>query len=224
MFKKIIPWILIVLGCLIIGFAIYLKADTYWNQHKLINQYEKYCENIKNQKGGPSDNNPEVSLNSNKPTEKKLPDTIMNPDKENEKKEEERKLPKIIGIMSIPKLDLKVAIGDGSSNGAMRYTVGHFLETAYPGENGNFAVIGHRSYKYGQFFNRLDELEKGDSIGIKSGTKTYEYIVTEKIVVNPEDTWVLKTTAKPTITLITCTPIRIATHRLVVKGVLNKIN
>lgn len=224
MFKKLIPWILIVLGCLIIGFAIYLKADTYWNQHKLINQYEKYCENIKNQKGGPSDNNPEVSLDSNKPTEKKLPDTIMNPDQENEKKEEERKLPKIIGIMSIPKLDLKVAIGDGSSNAAMRYTVGHFLETAYPGENGNFAVIGHRSYKYGQFFNRLDELEKGDSIGIKSGTKTYEYIVTEKIVVKPEDTWVLKTTAKPTITLITCTPIRIATHRLVVKGVLNKIN
>lgn len=222
MFKKLIPWILIVLGCLIIGFAIYLKADTYWNQHKLINQYEKYCESIKNQKGGPSDNNPEVSLNSNKPTEKKLPDTIMNPDQENEKKEEERKLPKIIGIMSIPKLDLKVAIGDGSSNGAMRYTVGHFLETAYPGENGNFAVIGHRSYKYGQFFNRLDELEKGDSIGIKSGTRTYEYIVTEKIVVNPEDTWVLKTTAKATITLITCTPIRIATHRLVVKGVLKK--
>ncbi|EGD49616.1 sortase family protein [Ruminiclostridium papyrosolvens DSM 2782] len=224
MFKKLIPWILIVLGCLIIGFAIYLKADTYWNQHKLINQYEKYCENIKNQKGGPSDNNPEVSLDSNKPTEKKLPDTIMNPDQENEKKEEERKLPKIIGIMSIPKLDLKVAIGDGSSNAAMRYTVGHFLETAYPGENGNFAVIGHRSYKYGQFFNRLDELEKGDSIGIKSGTKTYEYIVTEKIVVKPEDTWVLNTTAKPTITLITCSPIRIATHRLVVKGVLNKIN
>lgn len=222
MFKKLIPWILIVLGCLIIGFAIYLKADTYWNQHKLINQYEKYCESIKNQKGGPSDNNPEVSLNSNKPTEKKLPDTIMNPDQENEKKEEERKFPKIIGIMSIPKLDLKVAIGDGSSNGAMRYTVGHFLETAYPGENGNFAVIGHRSYKYGQFFNRLDELEKGDSIGIKSGTRTYEYIVTEKIVVNPEDTWVLKTTAKATITLITCTPIRIATHRLVVKGVLKK--
>lgn len=224
MFKKLIPWILIVLGCLIIGFAIYLKADTYWNQHKLINQYEKYCENIKNQKGGPSDNNPEVSLDSNKPTEKKLPDTIMNPDQENEKKEEERKLPKIIGIMSIPKLGLKVAIGDGSSNAAMRYTVGHFLETAYPGENGNFAVIGHRSYKYGQFFNRLDELEKGDSIGIKSGIKAYEYIVTEKIVVKPEDTWVLKTTAKPTITLITCTPIRIATHRLVVKGVLNKIN
>ncbi len=222
MFKKLIPWILIVLGCLVIGFAIYLKADTYWNQHKLINQYEKYCESIKNQKEGPSDNNPEVSLNSNKPTEKKLPDTIMNPDQENEKKEEERKLPKIIGIMSIPKLDLKVAIGDGSSNGAMRYTVGHFLETAYPGENGNLAVIGHRSYKYGQFFNRLDELEKGDSIGIKSGTRTYEYIVTEKIVVNPEDTWVLKTTAKATITLITCTPIRIATHRLVVKGVLKK--
>lgn len=222
MFKKLIPWILIVLGCLIIGFAIYLKADTYWNQHKLINQYEKYCESIKNQKEGPSDNNPEVSLDSNKPTEKKLPDTIMNPDQENEKKEEERKLPKIIGIMSIPKLDLKVAIGDGSSNRAMRYTVGHFLETAYPGENGNFAVIGHRSYKYGQFFNRLDELEKGDSIGIKSGTRTYEYIVTEKIVVNTEDTWVLKTTAKATITLITCTPIRIATHRLVVKGVLKK--
>lgn len=222
MLKKLIPWILIVLGCLIIGCAIYFKADTYWHQHRLINQYEKYCENVKNQKGGPSDNIPEVSPNSNKPTEKKLPDTIINPDRENEIKENEKTLPRIIGIMSIPRLDLKVAIGEGSSNEAMRYTVGHFSETAYPGENGNFAVIGHRSYKYGQFFNRLDELEKGDSISIKRGTKTYEYIVTEKMVINPEDTWVLKTTAQASITLITCTPIRIATHRLVVKGLLKK--
>ncbi len=222
MLKKLIPWILIVLGCLIIGCAIYFKVDTYWHQHRLINQYEKYFENVKNQKGEPSDNIPEVSPNSNKPTEKKLPDTIINPDRENEIKENEKKLPKIIGIMSIPKLDLKVAIGEGSSNEAMRYTVGHFSETAYPGENGNFAVIGHRSYKYGQFFNRLDELEKGDSISIKRGTKTYEYIVTEKMVINPEDTWVLKTTAQASITLITCTPIRIATHRLVVKGLLKK--
>lgn len=223
MLKKLIPWLLIVLGCLIMGYAIYLKTDTYWHQKELISKYEKYSENLKKQIGEPSDYRPEVSLNNSKSIERKLPAIIINPDQDNPTEEEGKKLPKIIGIMSIPKLNLKVAIGDGSNSEAMRYTVGHFLETAYPGEGGNFAVIGHRSYKYGQFFNRLDELEKGDSISIKSGTKTYEYSVTEAMVVEPEDTWVLDTTTQASITLVTCTPVRIATNRLVVKGILKKV-
>jgi len=46
----------------------------------------------------------------------------------------------------------------------------------------------------------------------------YTYKVFEKLVVEPEETSVLMSTEEPIITLVTCTPIRKATHRLIVKG------
>ena len=49
---------------------------------------------------------------------------------------------------------------------------------------------------------------------------TYIYIVEETFVVAPEDTWVLSETEDARITLITCTPVRVATHRLIVRAVL----
>lgn len=123
-----------------------------------------------------------------------------------------------IGIMEIPKIDLKVAIGDGVDTKTLKYAVGHFTGTAMPGEKGNFAVAGHRSYTYNKFFNRLDELEEGDEIIVKSKKGEYTYKVYEKKVVEPTEVSVLNKTEDATITLVTCTPIRIATHRLIVKG------
>lgn len=68
--------------------------------------------------------------------------------------------------------------------------------------------------------NRLDEIEVGDDIYVERADHTYRYVVTEKFVVEPADTRVLDATSDAQIILITCTPIRVATHRLIVKGVL----
>ncbi|MEA4969183.1 MAG: class D sortase [Candidatus Pelethousia sp.] len=113
-----------------------------------------------------------------------------------------------------------MVVAEGTNDSVLRYAVGHFKDTAMPGEAGNFALSGHRSYAFGQFFNRLGELEAGDSLIVERDDKIYTYKVSEILVVEPEDVWVLDKTEDAQITLVTCTPIRVATHRLIIKGVM----
>ncbi len=101
-----------------------------------------------------------------------------------------------------------------------------------PGENGNFAVAGHRS-GWGQPFHRLPELKKGDAIKVERHGTEYTYHVTRTKVVNPSDIdVVLPVPDKPDaradkarITLTTCTDRGWNgkyVHRLVAWGELDK--
>lgn len=125
----------------------------------------------------------------------------------------------IIGILEIPKTDIKVAIQEGTDEETLKYAVGHFKETVLPGEEGNFAVAGHRAYTYNKFFSNLDKVEIGDEIKVITKENTYTYRVNSSEVVLPEQVEVLNSTDNnKTITLITCTPKYSGTHRLVLKG------
>ncbi|WP_446897320.1 class D sortase [Clostridium sp. LBM24168] len=123
-----------------------------------------------------------------------------------------------VGLLIIPKINLKVAIGEGTDMDTLRYAVGHFKDTALPGHKGNFAMAGHRSYTYGQYFNRLDELKIGDEIIVETVKGKYKYKIYNTRVVLPEQVEVLNPTKDATMTLVTCTPVRIATHRLIVSA------
>ncbi|PHV69401.1 sortase [Sporanaerobium hydrogeniformans] len=129
----------------------------------------------------------------------------------------------IIGILYIPKIALEVALCEGVSNKTLKYAVGHFPDTALPAATGNCAIIGHRNYTYGEFFNRLDELEQNDEIQIFYEGYTITYKVSSSKIVQPEEIEVLEQGTEKEITLITCTPISTGTHRLVVKGILKGI-
>lgn len=222
MLKKFAPWLLILSGCMIIGTALFQRFETIWYQNELVRRYEQSAD-YTDETEEPPDRNPGIpSALPGAQAASELPATLQNPDDGEERAKEAIKLPEIIGTLRIPRIGVEVAVGEGSDNASMRYTVGHFKQTAMPGQKGNFAVIGHRSYRYGQFFNRLDELKKGDELLVKRGKSSYTYTVTETFVVEPEDTWVLNPTPDATITLVTCTPIRVATHRLIVKGILKE--
>jgi sortase A len=123
-----------------------------------------------------------------------------------------------IGIMSIPEIQLNVALSEGVDTDVLKYAVGHFTGTPMPGSKGNFCVAGHRSYMYNQYFNRLDELVIGDKIIVTTMAGKFTYEIYEIKVVEPEEISVLDNTRGAEITLVTCTPIRISTHRLIVKG------
>jgi sortase A len=123
-----------------------------------------------------------------------------------------------IGIISIPKIHLVVALSEGIDANILKYAVGHFTGTPMAGDKGNFCVAGHRSYTYNQYFNRLDELEVGDKIIATTMDGEFVYEVYESKVVKPEEVSVLDNTKDAEITLVTCTPIRVATYRLIVKG------
>jgi len=122
-------------------------------------------------------------------------------------------------VITIPRIDLTVAVAEGVDDRTLRYAVGHFEGTALPGQTGNFSVVGHRNAAFGELFNRLDEVEVGDIIIVERDGESYTYVVSERLVVEPEDTWVLDPTPDARITLITCTGARHAS-RLIIRGVL----
>lgn len=94
-----------------------------------------------------------------------------------------------------------------------------------PGQIGNTVLSGHSSndiidkgdYKF--IFARLDQIDKGDAIYVNYGGKRYTYTVTKKEVVPPTDVQALVyPTAKPVLTLITCTPLGTSLNRLLVSA------
>lgn len=181
---------LIVIGILIL---LYAFGTRYWTIHKQNNIVKNYEQRIKSQK------NPSRKFKNN------IIPTINHD---------------TIGILIIPKINLKVAIGEGTDMNTLKYAVGHFKGTAMPGQRGNFALAGHRSYTYGQYFNRLNELKIGDKIIVETIKGNYKYKISNIRVVLPSQIDVLNATKYASMTLITCTPIRVGTHRLIVNAIL----
>jgi sortase A len=194
--KKTIGIIMIFLGISLIITTTFIKYKVYKNQQVMINDFENTISDIDK---GREDSESEMK-------------TLGSIDKENG----------VVGIITIPKIELKAAIGEGIDTETLKYAVGHFTGTPLPEGKGNFCIAGHRSYTYGEFFNRLDELEVGDEIIIQTNVSQYKYCVYEKKVVEPNEISVLDNTNSSIITLVTCTPIRVATHRLIVKGKLQE--
>ena len=134
--------------------------------------------------------------------------------------QDEYEIGDVIGVLNIPKIDLEVAIKRGIDKQVLKDAVGHFENSAMPGEYGNFAVAGHRAYTNNKFFSNLDELEVGDEINVLIQGKTHTYKVNYIEVVEPEQVEVIESINKEIkeITLVTCTPKYIGSHRLIVKG------
>ncbi|WP_409272471.1 class D sortase [Neobacillus sp. SCS-31] len=125
----------------------------------------------------------------------------------------------VMAVLQIKKIGLKIPVLEGATMKNMKKGAGLITGTALPGQPGNSAIAAHRSRAYGQMFNRLNEMEKGDTIVIKDKNKTYTYKVYKIKVVKPTDTSVLNAIPqKRILTLVTCTPIKTATHRLIVQA------
>lgn len=127
----------------------------------------------------------------------------------------------IIGILDIEKINLRLPILYGASRSNLKAGAGQIAGTTAPGQIGNSALAAHRSHTFGRFFNRLDELEIGDKIRVKTDRGIFSYVVYKKHIVSPSDLSVLrKNNRDRIITLVTCDPIDTATHRLIVHGVI----
>lgn len=127
-----------------------------------------------------------------------------------------------IGILEIDKIELQVPIWDEASIISLRYGVGHYETSSMPGEEGNCAILGHHMRDYGSIFNRLGEVEIGDTIRLRAvNGETYNYVVDNIIVVNPvnlDDYLESDSLDGTAITLVTCTYTASGTQRLLVMG------
>ena len=131
----------------------------------------------------------------------------------------------MIGMLIIPKIEAQLPVTAGVTKEQLNVSEGWVMQTAPIGSEGNAVIAGHRSYTWGQHFNRLEELETGDEIFfIGTDRKTTRFVVSETLTTEPDDPAVFA--APPVgmaqLTLYTCTPVRTATHRFLVRALLEE--
>ncbi|MBQ6249969.1 MAG: class C sortase [Oscillospiraceae bacterium] len=127
----------------------------------------------------------------------------------------------IMGYLSIPKLQVELPIFHGTEKETLDHGLGHLLGSSLPvGGAGTHCVItGHSGLAGQRMFSDLDKLARGDVIYVRTLDETLAYVVAEINTVLPEDTSKLKIHPQgDDLTLVTCTPYGINTHRLLVRG------
>ncbi|WP_243120852.1 class C sortase [Clostridium perfringens] len=130
-------------------------------------------------------------------------------------------LPDVIAILEIPKINLKVQVYPTTNEMVLREGIGVLDGTSLPiGGNGNHSVLtGHSGLSLENMFTNLHELELGDHFYINILGDVHAYEVDRIQTVLPDDTSHFeKEPDKDYITLVTCTPLGVNSHRLLVRG------
>ena len=86
--------------------------------------------------------------------------------------------------LQIKSIDMNLPIYHGDSLKILRYGIGHYAGSYFPGENGTIILAGHNT---NGFFNKLDKIKKGDKVVIKANYATFEYEVYNMKVVHESD-------------------------------------
>lgn len=127
----------------------------------------------------------------------------------------------IMAYVEIPKLNVTLPIYHGTDDSVLRVAIGHIPGTSLPiGGQGTHAVIsGHRGLASAKLFTDVDQLVKGDTFMIQVLDETLTYEVDQILTVLPQDVSALRINPNEDyVTLVTCTPYGVNTHRLLVIG------
>lgn len=119
--------------------------------------------------------------------------------------------------IQIPAIDVDAPVVEGDDPESLRRGAGHHIGSANPGERGNCIISAHNDV-FGQIFRDLPDLSLGDEIFVHSASQVYRYVVTQRRIIEPTEVSVMEDTASPVLTLISCYPYGINTHRIVVIG------
>lgn len=119
--------------------------------------------------------------------------------------------------LTVPRLDLAVAVAEGTGDEVLQRAVGHLERTPLPGEGGHVVLAGHRD----TFFRPLERIELGDRISLDAPSFSTTYEVEWFRIIDPSELWVLEDPGYPALTLITCYPFRFvgnAPQRFIVRA------
>ena len=127
----------------------------------------------------------------------------------------------IMGYVEIPRLDVYEAVYHGTSDAVLAKGIGHLANTSLPvGGDGTHSVLsGHTGLPEAELFSNLEQMEEGDVFYIHVLGETLAYQTDQIKVVEPSDTGDLHIDIEHDyVTLVTCTPYGINSHRLLVRG------
>ena len=127
----------------------------------------------------------------------------------------------VMAYIDIPKINVYLPVQHGTGAEALEKSVGHVVGTSLPvGGSSTHAVLSaHSGMASSKLFSDIDQLEKGDAFYIHVLGDTLAYEVDSINTVVPTDTSLLQIEeGKDLVTLVTCTPFGVNTHRLLVRG------
>lgn len=130
-------------------------------------------------------------------------------------------LPDPVAILEIPKINLEIQVYPTSNDIALEEGVGVLEGTSLPsGGKGNHSVLtGHRGLSLGQMFTDLPNLKVKDHFYVTILGEIHAYEIDQLKTVTPDDlTYFDREDSEDYITLVTCTPLGINSHRLLVRG------
>lgn len=127
----------------------------------------------------------------------------------------------IMGFIEIPKIDVDLPIYHGTAEDTIERGAGHLVGSSLPigGESTHSIITAHSGMASQRMFTDLEDLVEGDVFYIKVLGKTLAYQVDQIKVVLPHeiaDLTIIE--GEDYVTLITCTPYAVNTHRLLVRG------
>ncbi|EHR1329451.1 class D sortase [Clostridium perfringens] len=201
---------LIIIGILLIGAALFIEFKSKSIQDDLVQKYEEkmYSNSSVNY------SIPEKTENIEK--KETIKDTFTQPNNNKNKAEKND----VIGILEIDSIGIKAPIVLGEEN--LDYVVAKYRSSSDFGELGNVILAAHNNMR-GSIFRNLHKLKIGSTVKIISDNKELEYKITNRYIVEPNDTSKINfSNDKKEITLITC--INHAKQRLILTGELVNFN
>lgn len=127
----------------------------------------------------------------------------------------------IMGYIQIPDINVNLPIYHGVDENVLEIAVGHVPGSSFPvgGEGTHAALSGHRGLPTANLFTDLDELKEGNKFTITILNELLTYEIDQIRIVLPQDVSNLAIEpGKDYVTLITCTPYGVNSHRMLVRG------
>lgn len=132
----------------------------------------------------------------------------------------------VMGYLSIPKINIKLAVYHGTADDVLQTGVGHLNGTKLPigGESTHCVLAAHRGLPSARLFTDIDQMKKGDMFYLHVLDEVLAYQVDEILdMVDKDDRETLDQAlqieeGKDQVTLFTCTPYGVNSHRLLVRG------
>lgn len=210
---------------LIIGLSLllYPTVSDYWNSFHQSEAVAGYVQNVQDMNQDKKDKMLADAKAYNQTLEKgTMPDlNLSNTEKSVYNKTLDVTGTGIMAYVEIPKINTTLPIYHGTDDAILQVAVGHIPGTSLPvGGKGTHAVIsGHRGLPSAKLFTDIDRLVDGDTFMIQVLDETLTYEVDQILTVLPDDVSALAIDPNQDyVTLVTCTPYGVNSHRLLVRG------
>ena len=218
--KKIIKIVLYIVGIFCIAYPIYSRFLAYKNQTESIYDYKKELaimqeEELKDKLEKTEEFN---RINSSETT---VVDNSLGNNENTTNAYNFLELGEMMGYITIPKIHVEIPIYEGINVNNLTKGVAHMENTSLPngGKNTHSVLAGHTGISQAEIFDNIDKLEVGDEFYITFYGTTSKYKVIHTKIVFPDETNEIRVEeGKCLVTLVTCTPKSVNTHRLLVKA------